>query len=189
MADVGFVDQASDEIEADWAAVRFDFDRDTVIAEAPDGSIGAYGIVLALDPSIQIFAMGKVHPHHAGRGLGTALLAETERRAGARLLAGARAPFRTGTPETDRPAVGLFTSRGYRHVRSFWHMQRHLGEHPAPEPPEGITMRIGSAGDDEGPPTGSWTTRSGTTSATSRSSRRTGSTSSAACPGTTPRSW
>ena len=102
LADVGCVDQARDEIVEDWASVRFDFDRDTVIIEAPGGAIAAYGVVLALDPTTQIFAIGKVHPKHAGLGLGAALLRETERRAGGRLPAGVSAPFRTGTPETVR---------------------------------------------------------------------------------------
>ena len=61
--DVGCVDQARDEIVEDWASVRFDFDRDTVIIEAPGGAIAAYGVVLALDPTTQIFAIGKVHPN------------------------------------------------------------------------------------------------------------------------------
>ena len=119
MADVGFVDQASDEIEADWATVRFDFDRDTVIAEAPDGSIGAYGIVLAPTRPSRSSRWGRcIRPR--GSRARPALLAETERRAGARLLAGARAPFRTGTPETDAPrsaclrraATGTFDPSG-----------------------------------------------------------------------------
>lgn len=37
LADVGFVDQAREEILVDWAAPRFEFDRDTVVAEASDG--------------------------------------------------------------------------------------------------------------------------------------------------------
>lgn len=151
LADVGFIDQARDEIIEDWASVRFDFDRDTVIAEAPDGSIAAYGVVLALDPTTQIFAIGKVHPTHAGLGLGAALLRETERRAHERLPAGVSAPFRIGIPETDRAAIELVGASAFRHVRSFWHMERGLadGAPPSPEPPEGITLRTGDAGDDE----------------------------------------
>ncbi len=150
LADVGFIDQARDEILEDWASIRFEFDRDTVIAEAPDGTIAAYGLVLALDATVQIVAMGKVHPRHAGHGLGAALLRETERRARERLPSGTRAPFRTGTPETDRAAIDLFGVSGFRHVRSFWHMERALVDDvPPAEPPAGITLRAGDAGDDE----------------------------------------
>ena len=149
-ADVGFIDQARDEIIEDWASVRFDFDRDTVLVEAPDRTIAAYGVVLALDPTAQIFAIGKVHPRHAGLGLGAALLRETERRAHERLPAGVRAPFRIGVPESDRAAIDLAGASGFRHVRSFWHMERDLsGEVPPPEPPGSITLRTGDVGDDE----------------------------------------
>jgi ribosomal protein S18 acetylase RimI-like enzyme len=150
LADVGFVDQARDEIVEDWASVRFEFDRDTVIAEASDGTIAAYGVVLALDPTVQIFAMGKVHPRHAQRGLGAALLRETERLARDRLPAGVRAPFRTGVPETDRAATDLLAASRYRLVRSFWHMERDLLDGaPVAEPPIGVSLRTGDAGDDE----------------------------------------
>lgn len=149
LVDVGFVDQARDEILVDWAAPRFEFNRDSVVAEANDGSIAAYGIVLALDPSIQIFAMGKVHPEHAGLGLGSALLAESERRATSRLAPGVSAPFRTGAPDTDRRAVDLFEHRGYRQVRSFWHMHRGLSADDASTgTPEGVTLRLASADDE-----------------------------------------
>lgn len=149
LVDVGFVDQARDEILVDWAATGFEFERDSVVAEANDGSIAAYGIVLALDPSMQIFAMGKVHPEHAGLGLGSALLAESERRATSRLAPGVSAPFRTGAPDTDRRAVDLFERRGYRPVRSFWHMHRGLSaDDVSSGTPEGVTLRLASADDE-----------------------------------------
>ena len=148
--DVGFVDPSRDEIVADWAVARFDIDRDTIVAEAPDGTVAAYGLVLALDPAVQVFAMGKVHPEHAGRGLGSALLGETERRAALRLPSGVTAPFRTAMPSTDAAALGLFVGRGYRHARSFWHMQRGLPAADTPiDDPDGITMRLGASEGDE----------------------------------------
>ena len=147
--DVGFVDQSRDEIVEDWTLPRFDLARDTVVAEAPDGSIVAYGIVVAIDPSVQISGMGKVHPEHSGLGLGAALVADTERRAIVRLPRGVSAPFRFGVPQSDDAATDLLSSRGYRHVRSFWHMQRGL---PADEietsEPEGIALRSGTVDDE-----------------------------------------
>ena len=147
--DVGFIDSARDEILVDWAVPRFDFDRDTVIAETADGSIAAYAIVLALDPTVQLFGAGKVHPEHAGVGLGAALLAETERMASARLPHRVSAPFRTAAPDTDEPAIDLFGRRGFGHVRSFWHMHRGLpADDISVQPPEGVTLRLGSADDE-----------------------------------------
>ena len=148
--DVGFIDPSRNEIVADWAAARFDFERDTVIAETPDGAIAGYGLVLSLDASVQIFGMGTVHPEHAGRGLGSALLLEAERRAALRLPPEVSAPFRTSAASTDAAALELFVGRGYRHVRSFWHMQRGLPADGAPvDVPDGITMRLGAPEGDE----------------------------------------
>ena len=147
--DVGFIDPSRDEIVADWAVARFDIDRDTIVAEAPDGTVAAYGLVLALDPTVQVFAMGKVHPGHAGRGLGSAVLNETERRAAVRIPSGVSAPLRSAMPSTDAAALGLFVARGYRHVRSFWHMQRGLPADMAVDVPDGITMRLGAPEGDE----------------------------------------
>jgi ribosomal protein S18 acetylase RimI-like enzyme len=149
MADVGFLDQSREEILEDWADPSFELGRDSIVAEAPDATIAAYGIVLALDPSVQVFGIGKVHPGHAGRGLGSVLVAETERRAAARLGPGVESPFRTFAAATDHAATDLFLRRGFRHVRSSWHMWRGL---PAEEldssEPEGITLRTGSIDDE-----------------------------------------
>ena len=94
--------------------------------------------------------MGTVHPEHAGRGLGSALLRETESHAALRLPTGVSAPLRASMPSTDAAALELFVGRGYRHVRSFWHMQRGLpaGDTPV-DVPDRITMRLGRPDGDE----------------------------------------
>ncbi|HEX7247378.1 MAG TPA: GNAT family N-acetyltransferase [Actinomycetota bacterium] len=106
--------------------------------------------MLALDPSRQIFGVGKVHPGHAEAGLGAALLDMTERMATSRLPVDVTAPFRTAAPATDVQAAELFAGRGYHPVRSFWNMQRPLpaDEAAAPAPPE-VTLRLGAAADEQ----------------------------------------
>jgi mycothiol synthase len=149
LADVGFVDQARDEILEDWASPFLDLERDSLVAETPDGSLAAYGIVLAFDPTVQFVAVGRVHPAHVARGLGSAILAEQERRAVDRLEAGISSPFRTSIPSTDEPAIRLLTVCGYRHVRSSWLMQRPL---PADDldrrNPAGVHFRSGTTADE-----------------------------------------
>lgn len=149
LVDVGFVDQAREEILEDWASPTLDFARDTTVVEDPEGAVAAYGIVLVNDPDVQVFAMGKVHPSHVGRGLGAAIFAEQERRARELIGPGMSSPLRTSVPETDVAAHGLARSCGYAHVRSSWLMERAL---PAPDvagpDPGGITFRLGSAGDE-----------------------------------------
>jgi ribosomal protein S18 acetylase RimI-like enzyme len=149
LVDVGFVDQAREEILEDWASPTLDFASDTTVVKSPQGAIAAYGVVLVNDPDVQVFAVGKVHPSHVGRGLGAAILAEQERRARRLIGTGVRAPLRTIRPETDVAAHGLARSCGYAHVRSSWLMERAL---PAPDvagpDPDGITFRLGSARDE-----------------------------------------
>jgi mycothiol synthase len=148
-ADVGFADPARDELVMDWHLTGFDLERDTVVAETPDGTITAYGSLLVLDPAAQQFALGRVHPDHSGRGLGGWLVGELERRAALRLGHGASGPMRVPVPETDQPAVELLTAREFRHVRSFWHMERPLDDLPSLAVPEGFTLRLGATDGDE----------------------------------------
>ena len=157
-----------DEIVADWAAARFDFERDTVVAETPDGAIAGYGLVLAHDATVQIFAMGTVHPEHAGRGLGIG--ADPRERTTRCSPASCRRerPFRSYMPAADAAARQLFVEHGYRVVRSFWHMQRGLPADDAPVVvPDGITMRLGRPDGDEAIAYRISTRRSATISATS----------------------
>jgi ribosomal protein S18 acetylase RimI-like enzyme len=149
LAHAGFVDQARDEILEDWASPFLDLERDSIVAEAPDRSLAAYGIMLVFDPTVQVVGVGKVHPDHVARGLGSAILAEQERRAADRLEAGISSPFRTDIPSTDERAIRLLTARGYRHVRSSWLMQRSLPADDLHRPdPEDIHFRSGTTADE-----------------------------------------
>jgi mycothiol synthase len=149
LADVGFVDQARDEILVDWASPFVELERDVVVVEAPDASAAAYGLVLVQDPSVQLLAFGRVHPAHAGRGLGAALLLELEERAAARSRGGITSPFRMSVPSTDEAAIDLFTKAGYSHVRSSWLMQRSLPADDLELPdPDDIDLRRGTSADE-----------------------------------------
>jgi mycothiol synthase len=149
-ADVGFADPARDEIYETWAQPWFDLETDSLVVEARDGTIAAYSETIAKDATVNVFAFAKVHPDHRGRGVGTFVAASIEARAAEMIPAGVMAPLRNGFPSTDERAIALFGSRGYVHVRSFWHMERPLADLEAPAPgPEGITIRPGAAGEDQ----------------------------------------
>jgi ribosomal protein S18 acetylase RimI-like enzyme len=81
---------------------------------------------------------GDVHPELLGRGLGTALLALAEARAGE---LGASA-VRNDVFARDQGAISLLESRGYRPVRRYYEMRIDLGDAAPPEPtwPEGLTV-------------------------------------------------
>jgi ribosomal protein S18 acetylase RimI-like enzyme len=81
---------------------------------------------------------GDVHPELLGRGLGTALLALAEARAGE---LGASA-VRNDVFARDQGAISLLESRGYRPVRRYYEMRIDLGDAAPPEPtwPDGLTV-------------------------------------------------
>jgi ribosomal protein S18 acetylase RimI-like enzyme len=149
LADVGFVDPARDEILEDWASPFVDLERDTLVAEAPDGSLAAYGFVLAQDASVQVRAVGWVHPKHSRRGLGSALVAQLEDRTARRVAPGHTSPLRIDVPDGDEAASELLRGRGYRHVRSSWLMQRPLpaDDLERPDPP-GFEFRAATFDDE-----------------------------------------
>ncbi|HWC69645.1 MAG TPA: GNAT family N-acetyltransferase [Actinomycetota bacterium] len=149
LADVGFVDPSREEILEDWASPFLDLERDTIVAETSGGALAAYGFVLVQDAATQVRAVGRVHPAHAGRGLGTALLAELERRATRRVAPGGSSPLRIDVPESDEAASGLLRRRGYRQARSSWLMQRTLPADDLERPePGGISFRTATLDDE-----------------------------------------
>jgi mycothiol synthase len=128
-----------------WSLRAVDLSRDTLIVLF-DGSAAAYADTL-WDPAAggPLAATARVHPSHAGRGLGTALAGWTEERAAERGAAG----LRHEVPSADTAGARLFRSRGYVPVRTFWTMGRTLGEDiAAAEPPDGVAIRPFRPGDE-----------------------------------------
>lgn len=149
LADVGSVGQSRDEILEDWAAPFVDLERDTVVVELDGGDLAAYGVVISLDPAVQVRAVGRVHPDHAGRGIGSALVDGFEHRASDRIGRGERSPLRIDVSDADAAVASLLRARGYRHVRSSWMMQRSLPADGLQRPdPDGISFRSATIDDE-----------------------------------------
>jgi mycothiol synthase len=87
-----------------------------------DGAIVAYAQANAEESTI-VESWGVVHPRHRGRGIGTAVLNELERRAAAMVSTAASGRFRHAVDARDRAAAALLEARGLRPVRHFWHME------------------------------------------------------------------
>ena len=123
--------------------VPVDLEHNTWLFEE-DGQIAALAWAEVEEHHDAGFAVGVVHRHRRGRGLGSRLLQLTEDRL--RELGVARMHSVTLAPETTAPP--LLTARGYREVRRFWEMTIELGDAPPPAPAVPDGLRIERFSDD-----------------------------------------
>lgn len=136
-----------------WRRPDFVVNRDSVLVEAPDGSIAAYGHVetRAAEDLVQL---GWVHPNHWRKGLGTYIVRELERKARTRAAVDQvrfKQLVNIGS-ETD-PAVGEILKReGYSLVRHFWEMELDLDDWTPPPPPEleNVSLRLMDSSETDG---------------------------------------
>jgi mycothiol synthase len=137
-----------------WKTPGFDLERDTHLVLAPDGAIVGYYEVWDLDePHVHVHIWGRVHPAHAGCGIGSYLIEWAEERG---RLAISQAPQEARVTlvghclSLDQAAVELFKGVGFDLVRYNLRMVIEL-DGPPPEPvwPEGITVRTLVRGQDE----------------------------------------
>jgi mycothiol synthase len=141
-ADAGVEDPQREHFEEEWRRPGFDLERHTLLVLGPDGGAVAFAQVFGFNPELSMDAHVRVHPAHRGRGIGSALVAWTERRAGEIVPEGVGSKLLNAVPAADDRAKRLFAGRGYEQVRIFWHMERELAA-PVEEPriPVGIEVR------------------------------------------------
>jgi mycothiol synthase len=142
------------DVKSDWSTPNFDLEGDARVVVAPDGKIVGYEDVFYLnEPFVNAHCWGRVHPEHAGKGIGWALLGWANERACqtvARAPSGARVVMVTSAPTIDLTAQPLFLEAGYGLVRYFLRMVIELdGLPPEPEWPEGITLKGFILGEDD----------------------------------------
>jgi GNAT superfamily N-acetyltransferase len=128
-----------------WTAPGAERDLDFAVVESPEGELCGFLSVEAEPPFTEVFALGIVAPAFHGRGLGAAIAAENERRAG-RFAAladpKARVVVHAGSLADEPRVSALLASRGYREVRRF-ELRRvdFTGEPAPPGAVEGISVR------------------------------------------------
>jgi mycothiol synthase len=146
LAEIGVSIATPDLIRSNWTMPGFDRARHARAVEAPDGSLAAYLEYANTEPPYTIpAAFSMVHPDHAGRGIGTALLRLIERWARANLgLAPpeARVTLRAWANHQAAAARALLEHEGFTPVRVFSKMQIDLDAPPEPPVwPEGVRLR------------------------------------------------
>jgi mycothiol synthase len=135
-----------------WKAPSTDRERNVAVVEGPGGSICGYLGLAADPPFTEVSAVGIVSPAYHGRGLGSAIVTETERRAlhvAEEADPGARLAIQSDTLLGEPRAAALLTARGYREVRRFHLMRVDFdGEPPARTGVEGVDIRTLDPGED-----------------------------------------
>ena len=141
---------SEDDIRDEWRGLELE--RDAWVAQSLDGALVGYATVTDRGPG-RIVADGYVHPAHTGQGIGATLVRLTEARArelAPNAPAGVRVALNTGILAADIAARRLLYGEGYTPARYFWRMRIDMTEAPpAPEWPEGISMRPMAPGHDE----------------------------------------
>ncbi|MBF6590553.1 MAG: GNAT family N-acetyltransferase [Ktedonobacterales bacterium] len=142
----------TEDILDDWS--HLNLARDAWVLITPDGALAAYGTVIDYGHG-QLHADGYVHPSHRGRGLGTALVRLTERRARDFIAAApesARVVLGNGLLMEDEAARAILEREGYTLARAYWRMGIAL-DAPPPEVvwPVGISVRTFVRGQDDHP--------------------------------------
>jgi mycothiol synthase len=152
LADFGEVDVHEDWIRDDWGRPRFDPSTDAWVVTAPGGEVVAAAFTWDEEPRTVFDSVGWVHPAHRGRGIGTALALEVERRAvrdAATLPAGSAPRVNQSIGADVADARALFEGLGYTDERTFLHMQIDLeGDVDPGEAPPGIEIRPRAESDD-----------------------------------------
>ncbi len=152
LEEYGTPDITEEDTLSAWQAPHFNLETDARVVIAPEGQLVGYGD-MAHREHAHIYAFSRVHPDYRGRGIGTHLLRLAEAWARPHISQaspGARVSLSTWTGEVNQAAQRLFVQEGYKQVRSSWHMEIEMAEAPpAPEWPEGVTLRTIVPGQDE----------------------------------------
>jgi mycothiol synthase len=136
MDEVGEPDFELDDLLTDWHRPGFHLERDAVVVDDAE-RIVAYAALVRRD-----YADVYVDPEYRGRGLGSELLAWTERRASEGLASGETLLLGQVVTGDHGGARTLLERAGYEAVRTYWRMEMALdGPPPPPAWPEGVRVR------------------------------------------------
>lgn len=126
LADFGRADTAREHLADGFRVPGFDPRRDTWLVLDARGHAAAFATVGLEHPSV-VEAFARVHPEHAGCGIGSFLVEAIEARAKEHARDGHEGlVVHNSITSTDAAARRLLDDRGYEPVRFFWHMERSL---------------------------------------------------------------
>src|SRR4029078_10337426 len=115
-----------------WTAPGVRLDREFGVITHEGGAIAGYFMLAFEPPHTTVFVIAAVALSHHNRGIGSAIVAEVERR-GRELAAGHDdVTLRIGALAGEPRVAALLTAHGFREVRVFWSMTLRFGGRPPP---------------------------------------------------------
>jgi mycothiol synthase len=151
VADLGEADDPASirvDIEGDWRRLGDDFGRNAWVA-VDAGVVVGYADVLADRPDRALLnPNGGVLPSHRRQGIGTRLIELAEARV--REFEPRPERLRTVVPGGTAESIAFLQGRGYAESSRSWELNIELdGEPPAPEWPEGLSVRTFRSGEED----------------------------------------
>lgn len=136
-----------------WQAPGFHLETDTRLVCTPDGRLVGYASVRHAEPHVLVHVWTRVHPDYVDQGISAVLLRWAEGRARQAIPlapAEARVFMAHGGLSTDEALWAALREAGFEQARRFWDMLIEMDEAPpAPQWPDGLTVRAMVRGQDE----------------------------------------
>lgn len=133
------------QFRTDWTSPALNPQTDLHLVFTPDDELVGYAGVWDVEPHVQPFGWGDVHPAHRGQGIGTYLAHWVEaraRRSIPRAPEGARVVLLQSRPSTDAAGRQLLQQQGFLPTRYTFRMRIEMETLPAqPALPEGLVIR------------------------------------------------
>lgn len=152
MADDGKPDHTLGELRLAWQEPDFNLATDAWCVFSPNGQLVGVADTSHHD-HVKIHAFVRVHPDYRNRGIEEYLIARTEERAREHITLaepGTRVAVRNWISSHDHAMVDALKRAGYAYKRTHWRMEIELTQAPpAPQWPEGMTMRNLHVGQEE----------------------------------------
>ncbi|MDX6550519.1 MAG: mycothiol synthase [Gaiellales bacterium] len=139
-------------VTAPWSAPGAQLERDFGVIEA-GRDLAGYFLLESDPPHTLVFSIGAVALAHHGRGIGSAIVDEIERRAlelTRDVPASEEIIWRMGALADEPMVSALLSARGFREVRRFWAMRVTFDGMPAaPEAIPGVELRTLGPGQEQ----------------------------------------